>query len=141
MPTYTAFVDFEKAFDKVDHMKLWSILHSNGYPRHLMEFVKILYNGRTILLKEWSVEHKIIINQGVWQGCSLSPTLFNIYFDDAIKNRQSKYPNNKGITWDKVCMWICCCSIFAQHVSKHDEHLRSLSIIAIERTLSKKRGT
>ena len=43
------FIDYEKAFDKVDKRKLQNILKENEYPFHLIQVIKSLYNGIEIL--------------------------------------------------------------------------------------------
>lgn len=84
--TCLAFVDYEKAFDRINRNKLWIILENQGYPKHLIETIKSLYNNTTIILDlGFKQTEEILINQGVRQGCSLSPTLFNIYIDSMIR--------------------------------------------------------
>jgi hypothetical protein len=36
------FIDYEKAFDRVDRNKLWAILHNKAYPQHLINTIKVL---------------------------------------------------------------------------------------------------
>lgn len=77
-----AFIDFEKAFDRVNRCRLWDILKERGYPLHLVNVIKSLYNKTQIVINTGKDRlDEMIINQGVRQGCSLSPTLFNIYVD------------------------------------------------------------
>lgn len=82
LETHIGFVDFEKAFDRVDRAKLWNILAERGYPLHLIEIIKSLYQRTRIVINTGMIRLKEFeINQGVRQGCGLSPTLFNIYLD------------------------------------------------------------
>ena len=77
---YFCFIDYAKAFDCVDHNKLWKILKEIGIPKHLTYLLRNLYVGqeatvRTILgMTDW-----FQISKGVCQGCILSPCLFNLY--------------------------------------------------------------
>ena len=77
---YFCFIDYAKAFDCVDHNKLWKILKEMGIPDHLTCFLKNLYAGQeaTVLTghgtKDW-----FQIRKGVCQGCKFSPCLFNFY--------------------------------------------------------------
>lgn len=48
--THIAFIDFEKAFDNLNRKQLWEIMEHQGYPQHLKEAVKSLYNNTSIVL-------------------------------------------------------------------------------------------
>ena len=43
---YFCFIDYAKAFDCVDHNKLWKILKEMGIPEHLTHLLRILYAGQ-----------------------------------------------------------------------------------------------
>ena len=74
------FIDYAKAFDCVDHNKLWKILPETGIPDHLTCLLRNLYAGQEITVRtrnetmDW-----FQIGKGVPQGCILSPCLFNLY--------------------------------------------------------------
>ena len=77
---YFCFIDYAKAFDCVDHNKLWKILKEMGIPDHLTCLLRNLYTGQEATIRtghgttDWSQ-----IGKGVRQGCILSPCLFNLY--------------------------------------------------------------
>ena len=77
---YFCFVDYAKAFDSVDHKKLWRILAEMGIPDHLTCLLKNLYAGQEATVRtghgtaDW-----FQIGKGVCQSCILSPCLFNLY--------------------------------------------------------------
>ena len=89
--THLAFIDLEKASDRISRQKLWGILRNRGYPEHLIQTVKSLYEGTKIMIKGNQMKEEI--NQGVRQGCSLSPILFNIYMDDMIREWKKMVPS------------------------------------------------
>ncbi|KAJ4429720.1 hypothetical protein ANN_21924 [Periplaneta americana] len=100
LETHIAFVDFDKAFDCVERSILWKIMYTKGYPPHLIEIIKCLYADTKIIINTGtSKTEEIRINQGFRQGCSLSPSLFNIYLDDLIK--EWKMEVNPGIKISK----------------------------------------
>jgi hypothetical protein len=65
---------------KVNRNKLWTMMEEQGYPQHLMRAIRSLYhNSKIIINKRKNKTEEIIINKGVRQGRSISPTLFNIH--------------------------------------------------------------
>ena len=72
-------IDYDKAFDCVDHNKLRKILKEMGIPEHLTCLLRNLYAGQEATVKtghgniDW-----FHIGKGVRQGCILSPCLFNL---------------------------------------------------------------
>ena len=75
IPTYIASIDFKKAFDFVDWDKLWNIMASKGIPTRLITIIQRIYTENTIRINEGkgTSENFRVINQGVRQGCPLSP--------------------------------------------------------------------
>jgi len=77
---YFCFIDYSKAFDSVDHNKLWKILKEMGIPDHLTSLWGNLYVGQEATIR---TGHETMgwfkIGKRVHQGCILSPCLFNLY--------------------------------------------------------------
>ena len=77
---YFCFIDYAKAFDRVDHNKLWKILKEMGIPDHLTCLLRNLCAGQEATVRtghgttDW-----FQIGKGVRQDCILSPCLFNLY--------------------------------------------------------------
>ena len=73
---YFCFIDYAKAFDCVDHKKLWEILQEMGIPDHPTCFLSNLYAGQEATVRtghgttDW-----FQIGKRVWQNCILSPSL------------------------------------------------------------------
>ena len=74
------FIDYAKAFDYVDHNKLWKILIKMGIPDHLTCLLRNLYAGQEATVRTGcGTIHWFQIGKEVCQGCILSPCLFNLY--------------------------------------------------------------
>ena len=85
---YFCFIAYAKAFDCVDHNKLWKILQEMGIPDHLTCLLRNLYAGQEATVRtghgttDW-----FQIGKGVRQGCMfMSPCLFNLYAEYIMRN-------------------------------------------------------
>ena len=84
---YFCFIDYAKAFDYVDHSKLWRILKDMGIPDHLASILWNLYAGQEATVRtEHGTTDWFKIGKGVRQGCILSPCLFNFYAEYIMQN-------------------------------------------------------
>ena len=73
------FIDYSKAFDCLNHNKLWKILKEMGVPDHL---TCLLRNLMQVKRQQLQPDMKQMIGsnwEGVWQGCILSPCLLHLY--------------------------------------------------------------
>ena len=79
---YFFFIDYTKVFECVDHNKLWKILKEKGVPDYFTCLLRNLYAGKEAKGRtghgtmDWFTFRK-----GVYQGCILSPCLFNLYVE------------------------------------------------------------
>ena len=80
------FVDYAKAFDYVDHNKLWKILKEMAIPDHLTCLLRNLYAGQEAAVRTGHGTDWFQIRKGVHQGCILSPCLFNFYAEYIMRN-------------------------------------------------------
>ena len=84
---YFCFIDYAKAFDCVDHNKLWKILKEMGIPDHLTSLLRNLYAGQEATVRTGNgTTDWFQIGKGVRQGCILSPCLFNFYAEYIMRN-------------------------------------------------------
>ena len=85
--SYFCFIDYAKAFDCVDHSKLWKILKEIEIPDLLTCFLRNLHAGQeaTVRTGHWT-KYLFQIGKGVCQGCILSPCLFNFYAEYIMRN-------------------------------------------------------
>ena len=81
------FIDYIKAFDPVDHNKLWKILKDMGIPDHLTCLLRNLYAGQEATVRtKHGTRDWFQIGKGVRQGCIFSSCLFNFYADYIMQN-------------------------------------------------------
>ena len=84
---YFCFIDYAKAFDCVNHHKLWKILQEMGIPDHLTCLLRNLYADQEATVRtghgttDW-----FQIRKGVCQGYLLSPYLFNLHAEYIMQN-------------------------------------------------------
>ena len=84
---YFCFIDYTKAFDCVDHQKLWKILKEMVIPGHLTCLLRNLYAGQEATVRTGhGTTNWFKIGKGVRQGCILSPYLFNLYAEYILGN-------------------------------------------------------
>ena len=84
---YFCFIDYAKAYDCVDHNKLWKILREMGIPDHLTCLLRNLYAGQEATVRRGhGTTDWFQIGKGVGQGCILSPCLFNLYAEYIMRN-------------------------------------------------------
>ena len=105
---YFCFIDYAKAFDCVDHNKLWKILKEMGIPDPLTCLLRNLCAGQEATVRtghgttDW-----FQIGKGVHQGCILPPCLFNLHAEyimkmlDWMKHKlESRFLGDTSITSD-----------------------------------------
>ena len=81
------FIDYAKAFDCVDHNKLWKILKQMGRPDHMTCLLRNLYAGQVTTVRTGhGTTDCLQIWKGICQGCILSPCLFNLYAEYIMRN-------------------------------------------------------
>ena len=106
---YFCFIDYVKAFDCVDHNKLWKILKEMALPDHLIWLLRNIYAGQETTVRtghgtaDWFQKGK-----GVCQGCILSHCLFNLYAEYIMRNvgwmkhkLESRLPGEISVTSDR----------------------------------------
>ena len=88
---YFCFIEYAKAFDCVDHNKLWKILKEMGIPDHVTCLLRNLYAGQEATVRtghgtmDW-----FQIGKGVRQGCIMSPCFLNLYAEYIMRNANWK---------------------------------------------------
>ena len=103
---YSCFVDFKKAFDSIWHEGLLYKLLESGIGGKTYDIIKSMYSNNTCAVRIGK-KHTDFFQQsrGVRQGCSLSPTLFNIYINELAKTlEQSTTPGIKLADTEVKCL-------------------------------------
>ena len=84
---YFCFIDYTKAFDCVDHNKLWKILKEMGIPDHLTCLLRNLYASQEVTVRfGHGMTDLFQTGKGVRQGCILTPCSFNLYAEYIMRN-------------------------------------------------------
>jgi len=95
------FVDFEKAFDRVNQEYIWRSLGRRGIPEKIINVIKASYNdARCRVLHNGRLTEPFAVKQGVRQGCILSPILFLVVIDDILTAAVGEKEKH-GIQWTK----------------------------------------
>ena len=84
---YFCFIDYTKAFDCVDHNKLWKILNEMRIPDHLTCLLRNLYEVQEAIVQTGhGITDWFQIGKGICRGCILSSWLFNLYAEHLMRN-------------------------------------------------------
>ena len=96
------FIDYDKAFDCVDHKKVWKILKEMGIPDHLTCLLRNLYAGQeaTVRTGQGTIDW-FQIGNGICQGCILSPCLVNFYAEYIMRNAGLEETSWNQDCWEK----------------------------------------
>ena len=80
-------MDITKAFEYVDHNKLWKALKGMGIADSFTCLLRNLYAGQEATVRTlYGTTDWFEIEKGVRQGCLLSPCLFNLYIKYILRN-------------------------------------------------------
>ena len=130
------FIDNVKAFDCVDHNKLWKILKEMGIPDHLTCLLRNLYAGQEATLRtghgttDW-----FQIGKGVCQGCILSPCLFNLHAEYIMRNTGLEASCSVHQTWTgnsfHVWYYTCFNAILPNHPTLSLSHKLHKTVLYI----------
>ena len=97
---FCAFVDLEKAYDRVNCEKLWNVLSMYGLSSQLIRAIGSLYTNSSACVRvNTELSQWFALTKGVKQGCVMSPWLFNLYIDHCIRPLKDL---NVGVNLDGV---------------------------------------
>ncbi len=85
--TFTAFIDFSKAYDKIDRSLLLASLKTLQLPQKFLNALQSLYeNVQCSVCINGTLTDRFLVTLGLKQSCTISPTLFNLYINGLIKD-------------------------------------------------------
>jgi Reverse transcriptase (RNA-dependent DNA polymerase) len=82
---FLGFVDFQKAFDSVEHVFLWRALKTIGVDDKYIRLLKNIYEKSTASIELENQSRSFKISRGIKQGCCFSPDLFNAALQEIFK--------------------------------------------------------
>ena len=138
LSTFTAFIDFRKAYDMINRSHLFRKLQQEGLRGRLLVAVKSLYNDVKCCVRLNGFDTSWFdVKCGLKQGCPLSPTLFNLYINDLVS-----YLKDLNIGIDigdtKVCILLYADDIVLLAESANDLQclLNALSVWCVNNKMS-----
>lgn len=84
-PLYLAFVDFNKAFDSLEHNHTWQALSNQGVERKYIQLIKNVYSNSSAQVKLEALGEEFPVKRGVRQGDPLSPKIFICVLEEVFK--------------------------------------------------------
>ena len=82
---FILFVDLQKAYDSVPRQALWCVLEKYGVPPTMLSVIRSFHEGMTAVVRVVDdITDDIEVTNGLRQGCTLAPTLFNLYFSTMV---------------------------------------------------------
>ena len=92
---HTCFIDYSKAFDCVNHQKLWNTLHEMNFHHRTVNLIRSLYEDQQAAVQlESGTTEWFSVTKGVRQGCILSPHLFSLYTEGIMREVEHDPRNN-----------------------------------------------
>ena len=83
---YQIYIDYRQAYDSIHRTSMWQILKEYGIPQKLITMIKACYNNSKCCIKLGKkTSAPFTVESGLRQGCMLSPILFNLVLEMAIR--------------------------------------------------------
>ena len=131
---YVAFMDLEKAYDRVDRDAMWQVLRIYGIGGKVLRGIMSFYEeGRACVRVASELSESFEVKMGLRQGCVMSPWLFNVYMDGVVREVYSRV-NGMGV---KLCVggereWLLSQLLFADDTALVAESAEQLQCLVRE---------
>ena len=105
---YVAYMDLEKAYDRIDRDAMWSVLRMYGVEGKLLRAIQSLYAESEACVRVCREEGEwFSVKVGLRQGCVMSPWLFNVFMDGVMREVREKTGEVGACLWDerRNCEW------------------------------------
>ena len=123
-PLFVCFIDFEKAFDTVDHKLLWDKLNHYGVEGKFLNIKSMYEKVKSCVRPKSGITNFFNYNRGVRQGCLLSPLLFSLYINDLVN--PSETDGAQGVElWDiRLCAMLYADDLILMPENENDLKLQ-----------------
>eukprot|EP00752_Nemacystus_decipiens_P005560 g5031.t1 len=104
IPLYMCFIDLQKAYDSVDRELLWKVLARAGIPAEMIAVIRKFHVGMRarVRMDDGELSDWFPVTQGLRQGCSMSPPLFNVFFAAPLEVIVTRFSQDEVIMRDLV---------------------------------------
>jgi len=128
---YMCFMDLEKAYDRVDRIKLWEVLREYEIEDKVIEGIRSFYRNSRACVRINRMETSFFeVNNGLRQGCVMSPGLFNLFIDKVVRLMERE---GKGVRMrDQHDIWNVNMLLYADDVVLLSESQRDLKVLVDE---------
>ena len=119
---FLCFIDFRKAFDKVDHKLLWKKIVKYGARGNFLNIIKSMYQKvfKSCIRSKGELTNLFNYNRGVRQGCFLSPLLFSLYINDLVECLENGGAHGVSL-WDiRLCAMLYADDLILLAESEND---------------------
>ena len=98
---YVAYMDLEKAYDRVDREAMWQVLGMYGINGSLLNCIKSLYEQSEACVRVYRRDSEWFgVGEGLRQGCVMSPWLFNLFMDGVMNEVRRSVGDMGAMMWD-----------------------------------------
>ena len=131
---FFAFMDLEKAYDRVDRSALWQVMSLYGIGGNVLRGIKSMYEGSVACVRvDEKVSECFSVNVGLRQGCVMSPWLFNLYMDGVVREVYARVGNvGVRMTDAREVEWLISQLLFADDTALVAESEKELQKLVTE---------